>query len=141
MPQSSNLFRQESPQDGEDSFSRCSGFAFYPSEVEQEDFRLVAMSVAAISLSSGHPQLGKPAFGRIIRALEDVRYQEAEQRFRIGVSIGVVPLVGQGFDPDAVMQAADTSCFAAKESGRNRCHTWGESDADLISRNQAMASS
>jgi diguanylate cyclase (GGDEF)-like protein/PAS domain S-box-containing protein len=76
--------------------------------------------------------------GRIIRALEDVRYQEAEQRFRIGVSIGVVPLVGQGFDPDAVMQAADTSCFAAKESGRNRWHTWGESDADLISRNQAM---
>ena len=76
--------------------------------------------------------------GRIIRVLEDVRYQEAEQRFRIGVSIGVVPLVGQGFDPDAVMQAADTSCFAAKESGRNRWHTWGESDADLISRNQAM---
>jgi len=76
--------------------------------------------------------------GRIIRLLEDVRYQEAEQRFRIGVSIGVVPLVGQGFDPDAVMQAADTSCFAAKESGRNRWHTWGESDADLISRNQAM---
>ena len=76
--------------------------------------------------------------GRIIRVLEDVRYQEAEQRFRIGVSIGVVPLLGQGFDPDAVMQAADTSCFAAKESGRNRWHTWGESDADLISRNQAM---
>ena len=76
--------------------------------------------------------------GRIIRVLEDVRYQEVEQRFRIGVSIGVVPLVGQGFDPDAVMQAADTSCFAAKESGRNRWHTWGESDADLISRNQAM---
>lgn len=76
--------------------------------------------------------------GRIIRVLEDVRYQEAEQRFRIGVSIGVVPLLGQGYDPDAVMQAADTSCFAAKESGRNRWHTWGESDADLISRNQAM---
>ncbi len=76
--------------------------------------------------------------GRIIRVLEDVRYQEAEQRFRIGVSIGVVPLLGQDFDPDAVMQAADTSCFAAKESGRNRWHTWGESDADLISRNQAM---
>jgi len=76
--------------------------------------------------------------GRIIRVLEDVRYQEVEQRFRIGVSIGVVPLVGQGFDPDAVMQAADTSCFAAKELGRNRWHTWGESDADLISRNQAM---
>jgi len=75
---------------------------------------------------------------RIIRALEEVRFQVGEQRFRIGVSIGVVPLVGQGFDPDAVMQAADTCCFAAKESGRNRWHTWGEGDADLINRNQAM---
>ena len=74
----------------------------------------------------------------IIRALEEFRFQAGEQRFRIGVSIGVVPLLGHGFDPDAVMQAADTSCFTAKEAGRNRWHTWGEGDVDMISRNQAM---
>jgi diguanylate cyclase (GGDEF)-like protein/PAS domain S-box-containing protein len=76
--------------------------------------------------------------GGIIRALEEFRFLEGEQRFRIGLSIGVVPLLGQGFDPDAVMQAADSSCFTAKESGRNRWHTWGEGDVDMISRNQAM---
>ena len=76
--------------------------------------------------------------GGIIRALEEFRFQVGEQRFRIGLSIGVVPLLGHGFDPDAVMQAADTSCFTAKESGRNRWHTWGEGDADMISRNEAM---
>jgi EAL domain-containing protein (putative c-di-GMP-specific phosphodiesterase class I) len=36
------------------------------------------------------------------------------------------------------MQAADTSCFIAKESGRNRWHTWIEGNADVIRRNQAM---
>lgn len=75
---------------------------------------------------------------RIIEKLEDFRYQVGEQRFRVGMSIGVVPLVGQGFDADAVMQAADASCFSAKEAGRNRWHCWAETDQQLISRHQAM---
>ena len=74
----------------------------------------------------------------IIKQLEDFRFQVGEQRFRVGVSIGVVPLVGHGLHPDAVMQAADTSCFTAKEGGRNRWHTWGKGDVDMISRNLAM---
>ena len=73
----------------------------------------------------------------IIRKLEVFRFQVGEHRFRVGVSIGVVPLVGAGHLPDAVMQAADISCFTAKESGRNRWHTW-EGNADTGSRNQAM---
>jgi diguanylate cyclase (GGDEF)-like protein/PAS domain S-box-containing protein len=74
----------------------------------------------------------------IIRKLEDFRFQVGEHRFRVGVSSGGVPLVGAGHLPDAVMQAADISCFTAKESGRNRWHTWGEGNADTGSRNQAM---
>ncbi len=73
----------------------------------------------------------------IIRRLEEFRFQVGEHRFRVGVSIGVVPLVGAGHLPDAVMQAADISCFTAKESGRNRWHTWG-GNADTGGRNQAM---
>ena len=56
----------------------------------------------------------------------------------MGVSIGVVPLQEQSLRPDAVMQAADTSCFIAKESGRNRWHTWVEGNVDTMRRNQAM---
>jgi|GEM_PF-2555803 len=74
---------------------------------------------------------------RIIERLEDYRFEAGDQRFRIGVSIGVVPLVSPWL-PDAVMQAADTSCFTAKEAGRNRWHTWAECDEDTINRNQAM---
>jgi len=75
---------------------------------------------------------------RIIEKLEDFRFQVGDQRFRVGVSIGVVPLAGLGVDADGVIQAADTSCFNAKEAGRNRWHTWGEGNAEMISRNLAM---
>ena len=75
---------------------------------------------------------------RLIERFEVCRFEVGEQRFRIGLSIGVVPLDGGGLDPDAVMQAADTCCFIAKEAGRNRWHTWGKADEQLISRNQAM---
>jgi len=75
---------------------------------------------------------------RIIEKLEVFRFQVGEQRFRVGVSIGVVPLLDSGVEPDAVLQAADSSCFAAKETGRNRWHTWGQGNADMVSRNQAM---
>jgi diguanylate cyclase (GGDEF)-like protein/PAS domain S-box-containing protein len=74
----------------------------------------------------------------IIETFEVFRFQARNQQFRVGVSIGVVPLQEQSLPPDAVMQAADTSCFIAKESGRNRWHTWVEGNVDTMRRNQAM---
>jgi diguanylate cyclase (GGDEF)-like protein/PAS domain S-box-containing protein len=75
---------------------------------------------------------------RMIETFEVFRFQARNQQFRVGVSIGVVPLQEEGLRTAAVMQAADTSCFIAKESGRNRWHTWIEGNADVIRRNQAM---
>jgi len=74
----------------------------------------------------------------IIETFEVFRFQARNQQFRVGVSIGVVPLQEQNLRPDALMQAADTSCFIAKESGRNRWHTWVEGNVDTMRRNQAM---
>ena len=74
----------------------------------------------------------------IIEAFEVFRFQARNQQFRVGVSIGVVPLQEQNLRPNAVMQAADTSCFIAKERGRNRWHTWVEGNVDTMRRNQAM---
>ena len=74
----------------------------------------------------------------IIEAFKVFRFQARNQQFRVGVSIGVVPLQEQNLRPNAVMQAADTSCFIAKERGRNRWHTWVEGNVDTMRRNQAM---
>ena len=53
---------------------------------------------------------------------------------RIGTSIGLVTVHGGWESTAALMQAADASCYAAKESGRNRVHRWMDSDAGLQSR-------
>ena len=74
----------------------------------------------------------------IIETFEVFRFQARNQQFRVGVSIGVVPLQEQNLRPNAVMQAADTSCFIAKERGRNRWHTWVEGNVYTMRRNQAM---
>jgi EAL domain-containing protein (putative c-di-GMP-specific phosphodiesterase class I) len=47
---------------------------------------------------------------------------------RIGASIGLVPLNERWASSAALLQAAETSCYAAKEGGRNRVHTWFDTD-------------
>ena len=57
-----------------------------------------------------------------------------EQAFRVGTSIGIVPIEVPWGVPDDVMRAADDSCYMAKESGRNRFHTWQSQDQAMRAR-------
>jgi len=60
--------------------------------------------------------------------LEHFRFDHAGQAVRIGASIGLVPLNERWTSSAALLQAAETSCYAAKEGGRNRVHTWFDTD-------------
>lgn len=54
-------------------------------------------------------------------AVDAYRYQaEDGRRFRVGVSIGVVPLDGRWATPGQAVQAADAACYEAKHAGRGR---------------------
>jgi diguanylate cyclase (GGDEF)-like protein/PAS domain S-box-containing protein len=75
---------------------------------------------------------------QICQRMDDYRFVCDGQRFRIGASIGLVPVDRRWSTLAAVMQAADTSCYAAKESGRNRVHPWLDSDAALRARHGQM---
>jgi diguanylate cyclase (GGDEF)-like protein/PAS domain S-box-containing protein len=66
--------------------------------------------------------------------MDDYRFVHDGKRFRIGVSIGLVPLQAPWPSLAAVQQAADSACYAAKEAGRNRVHVWCEGDAAIIAR-------
>jgi len=72
--------------------------------------------------------------------MEAFRFPHEDRRFRIGASIGLVPLgrVSPLGSTAAVLQAADTSCYAAKEAGRNRVHTWFDTDEVLRARQGEM---
>jgi diguanylate cyclase (GGDEF)-like protein len=70
--------------------------------------------------------------------LEDYRFDWGGRRFRIGASIGLVPIDGRWADATAILKAADSACYAAKDAGRNRVHTWLESDQSLLDRSGEM---
>src|SRR5690606_41941073 len=55
-----------------------------------------------------------------------------ERTFRLGCSIGVVPITGDSADVAALLSAADSACAAAKEAGRNRVFSFQENDLDLM---------
>ena len=66
--------------------------------------------------------------------LDDYRFSHEDRRFRIGASIGLVPFDNRWATTSAAMHAADMSCYAAKDAGRNRVHTWFDTDQTMNAR-------
>jgi diguanylate cyclase (GGDEF)-like protein/PAS domain S-box-containing protein len=66
------------------------------------------------------------------------RFGWQDKSFHIGVSIGLVPLNQAGETPSGVLGAADSSCYAAKEMGRNRVHVYQADDSMLAQRHGEM---
>ncbi len=58
--------------------------------------------------------------------------------FRIGVSIGVVPITKESGTAGDVMSAADAACYVAKNQGRNRVHVGHPEDSALIQHTSEM---
>ena len=76
-----------------------------------------------------------------MRTAEELRESVGEYKFvwddrsfRLGVSIGVVPIKAENNDVAELLSAADSACAAAKEAGRNRIHSYHENDIDLMRR-------
>jgi diguanylate cyclase (GGDEF)-like protein/PAS domain S-box-containing protein len=79
---------------------------------------------------------------RTAEALREVvrnfKFTWEERTFRLGASIGVVPISADNADVASVLSAADSACQAAKEAGRNRVHSFEENDIDLMRRRREM---
>ncbi len=71
-------------------------------------------------------------------AIRNFRYTWEDRTFRLGASLGVVPITAENEDIASVLSAADSACGAAKESGRNRVHCFEENDIDLMRRRREM---
>jgi diguanylate cyclase (GGDEF)-like protein/PAS domain S-box-containing protein len=71
-------------------------------------------------------------------AVRNFKFTWEERTFRLGASIGVVPISVDNADVAAVISAADSACQAAKEAGRNRVHSFEENDIDLMRRRREM---
>jgi diguanylate cyclase (GGDEF)-like protein len=74
----------------------------------------------------------------ICQTIDTFRFQHGNHRLHIGASIGLVPLDSRWPTAAALMQAADSACYAAKEAGRNRVHTYVEADQMIEARREDM---
>ena len=70
----------------------------------------------------------------ICEQMEEFRFLHDGRRFRLGTSIGLVPVDARWGNSEGPMQAADSACYAAKEAGRNRVHVWFDTDQAMRSR-------
>ncbi len=72
------------------------------------------------------------------KTVEDFLFIWQGKRYTLGVSIGLVELCPFHHSVEHVLIMADTACYQAKDQGRNRVHTFVESDKELELRQLEM---
>ncbi len=71
-------------------------------------------------------------------AIRQHRCTWEEHVFEIGVSIGLVPIDSMALSPAEIMINADTACYIAKDSGKNRVHVYQPTDHDFLRRHDEI---
>jgi diguanylate cyclase (GGDEF)-like protein len=72
------------------------------------------------------------------QTVKDFHFVWQGKPFAIGVSIGLVPISTSSESLSALLSAADSACYAAKDKGRNRVHVFLADDKDLAQRQGEM---
>lgn len=76
--------------------------------------------------------------GKIRNAINVYRFNWGEKSFTIGVSIGLVLINAESESMERVLSAADTACYAAKDSGRNQIHLFQSHAGEAAQRHGEM---
>ena len=72
------------------------------------------------------------------KAVSEYQFFWEEHTFKIGVSIGLVPITKMSGSMIDVLKEADSACYAAKDAGRNRIHVYHSDDIALAKRHGEM---
>lgn len=72
------------------------------------------------------------------RAISAYKFVWDNKHHNISASIGVVPVNAQCSDVGTVLSMADTACYAAKDSGRDRIHVYQPDDDTVAARHGEM---
>jgi diguanylate cyclase (GGDEF)-like protein/PAS domain S-box-containing protein len=72
----------------------------------------------------------------LVNTVKDFRFVWESRTFRVGVSIGLIPITAQSEDAVQFLEQADAACYAAKNLGRNQVYVLQESSHPLALHNQ-----
>ncbi len=72
----------------------------------------------------------------ILNTIHDYRFSWQDNSFVIGASIGLVPINQYSGDPSMVMSKADSACYIAKDSGRNRIYVSHDEQDQQVERSK-----
>lgn len=70
--------------------------------------------------------------------VQGFRFGWQDKSFTVGASIGLFPITQSGESVSMVLSAADSACYTAKDSGRNRVHVYRPDDSLLLRRSGEM---
>ncbi|MBC7943726.1 MAG: EAL domain-containing protein [Burkholderiales bacterium] len=74
----------------------------------------------------------------LIEAIRDFRFTWGKKLFTVGASAGLVAITEHSESMKALLSAADTACFMAKDNGRNRVQLFTPDDAEIRHRHGEM---
>jgi len=72
------------------------------------------------------------------KTVRDFQFWYEGNSFKIGVSIGVVPISPVTVNIDGILSKADAACYQAKDNGRNRIHIYNPDDTEIAQRQGEM---
>jgi diguanylate cyclase (GGDEF)-like protein/PAS domain S-box-containing protein len=91
-----------------------------------------------ILLSNTSLNQGQTIAEEFRQSIESFLFMWEGNRYSLGVSIGLVEICPFHHSVEQLLVMADTACYKAKDLGRNRVHTFIETDKDLQFRQLEM---
>ncbi len=77
-------------------------------------------------------QEAKQKMQEVLDVVKAYRFSWEDKLFRIGASIGMVPITHECQNLNDLLVFADAACYTAKENGRNRIHSYVSLDENLV---------
>lgn len=74
----------------------------------------------------------------VLNIIRAYRFNWEDKVFRVGASVGMIPINKYCTDLDDLLITADTACYIAKENGRNRIHVLAKTDPDMARHKNDM---